>query len=224
VDAFTVSRVNQMGRLETTLKRNDMLVGNTISPKADISKEDKEIIVSAVRNLENMEYTKEIEWLSDYHKNYNFEATFGFTEYNQIDDNYLSVYIGRDKNLAIPIQGYDYMVRMNIHTNSSGTEMGSFEIDGKDYSLHIDRHDDNEQEIILNEADTELIRFDMNDIYDKFIDINSYEKTMVNTEEMTFIQENEAAILTIVAESIIINQWSDSENREAEVNILIRVK
>jgi hypothetical protein len=224
VDVFSVSKANQIGRLEDVLERNNMLSGDTITSNANISEKDKQIIIASVGYLDTLDYLKEIDWLSDYSKTYNFEATFGFTEYNQINDNNLNVYIGRDKNLAIPIDGYDYLVRMSLHTQSSGTNMGSFEIDGKTYTLRIDSNNDKEQEIILNEADTELIRFDMNDIYDKFIDIYSYEKTMVDTEEMTFKQENEAAILTIIAESIIINQWSDSENREAEVNILIRVK
>ena len=81
IDAFTISRANQINRLEKVLVKNDMISGDTLYPKADISEDDKEIIRNSIQYLNTMEYTKSIEWLKGYSASENFESSFGFEEY-----------------------------------------------------------------------------------------------------------------------------------------------
>ncbi|MHB8127685.1 MAG: DUF4153 domain-containing protein, partial [Mobilitalea sp.] len=123
VDSFTISKANQIGRLENALERNDMLVGDIITPKVDITEEDQQIIVTSVNYLNNMGYTKNINWLSTYNVRLNFEETFGFTEYEKSEDNYQNFYLNRNMNEPIPIAGYDYMVRMNDFHKSGNVEI-----------------------------------------------------------------------------------------------------
>ena len=224
VDSFTISKANQIGRLENALERNDMLVGDTITPKVDISEEDQQIIVTSVNYLNNMGYTKDIKWLSTYNIKLNFEETFGFMEYEESGDNYQNFYVNRDMNEPIPIVGYDYMVRMNDFHKSGNVEIKSFTLEGTTYSLSLDNSDELKQAIFLEAVGgQELIRFELNEIFNKFTAVNT-EKALFSTEEVTFTQDNSAATLTIIAESISVSEWLDGRDQSADFYVFIDIK
>lgn len=222
VGAFTVSRINQTGRLEKVLEQNNMLKGNTIVPNSAISDEDKQTIINSVDNLERMQYTEDIAWLENYSKTGDFKGTFGFDRYPDTANDYLYVMIVRDQSSPIPVTGYDYMVRMNLYGYDTGVSAGDFDKGGKTYHLTLAGSSEEGYDIVLSEAGAELIRFPMNEIYDGFTANN--EKTSVDTSEVTFTKENDKAVLTVVAETISINEWEDGKNREAEIYVLISIK
>lgn len=58
IDAFTVSKNNQIGFLERKLLENDMLVDNAIVPKSDVSIGDKIVITKVASYIDNMGYNK----------------------------------------------------------------------------------------------------------------------------------------------------------------------
>jgi len=224
VDSFTISKANQIGRLENALERNEMLVGDTITPKVNLSEEDQQIIVTSVNYLNNMGYTEDIKWLSTYNVRLDFEETFGFTEYEKSDENYQNFYLNRNMNEPIPIAGYDYMVRMNDFQKDGNIEINSFELEGKSYSLSLDNSDVLNQAIILEEVgQPELIRFELKEIFNKFTATNT-EKTLFSTEEVTFTQDNSAATITIIAESISVSEWLDGRDQSADFYVFIDIK
>ena len=63
IDAFTVSKNNQIGFLERKLIENDMLVDNAIVPKSDVPLGDKIVITKVVSYIDNMGYNKEVAYL-----------------------------------------------------------------------------------------------------------------------------------------------------------------
>ena len=63
IDAFTVSKNNQISFLEQKLTENDMLENNEIVPKADVAQKDKIVITKVVTYIDNMGYTKEVAYL-----------------------------------------------------------------------------------------------------------------------------------------------------------------
>lgn len=224
VDAFTLSKTNQIVRLKKVLNNNDMLIGDTIVPNADISEEDKQAIITALNYLDRMNDTEDITWLASYGKSSNFEETFGFAQYGEKDANYESYYIMRDMKDPVSIEGYDFMARMNIYSEVGDVVINSFEKEGKTYSLHLDSSTKDNQEIILEEQDgQELLRFDYNTIFSKFSGTGS-EKEALPTEEMTFMEENNAAVMTIVAESISFSEWAEGQDRTIDAYILIKIK
>jgi uncharacterized protein DUF4153 len=84
VDAFTVSKNSQEGRLEEFLIKNNMLVNNEIIPKLNVSYEDKNEITSISDYLARMGYLRDIEWfpkkyISDSGYYSNFEVIYGFS-------------------------------------------------------------------------------------------------------------------------------------------------
>jgi hypothetical protein len=223
VNAFSVSRVNQTGRLVEALERNQMFDGTSITPRSDISKEDMEIIISSVQALSRLEYTKEITWLNNYYKTNDFEKTFGFPEYI-VDDpgkgnNFISIM--RKQSSPIPIAGYDFMTRLNVYDKNEDAVIGDFELDGKSYTLSLVSSSD-EQQIVLKEGEQEALRFPLSKLYTKF-EVESGSKEL-DTSELTFTVENEKAVITVVAESININIWQEGKSLQSDINILVGIK
>ncbi len=224
IDAFTISRANQMDRLVGVLERNGMFNGGAVVPKPDIPKKDKETIISAVRSLDEMEYTKEISWLDEYNKSYDFEKTFGFPQYGEYDQGKGSEYITvtRKPSSPIPVAGYDFMLRMSVYSKYDDTVVGSYELDGKAYSLRLENISENGQEILLLEGSQELIRFPLNDVFAKF-EAETGEKEL-DVPELTFTRENEKAVITVIVESVNINIWQEGRSQQADINILVKIK
>ncbi|HHV13711.1 MAG TPA: DUF4153 domain-containing protein [Clostridiales bacterium] len=223
IDVFTISRSNQMNRLVNALERNGMFNGEAVIPKSDVPEKDRETIISAVRYLDEMRYTKEISWLKEYNEGYNFEKTFGFSEYNYDPGNgteYISV--TRKQASPIPVAGYDFMLQLFSYRKHDDTVVSSYELAGKTYTLSVEALSENEQEVLLKEGNQELIRFPLKEIYAKFE--NETGAKELDTPELTFTKENERAVITVVAESISINIWQGGRSQQADVDILVKIK
>lgn len=220
IDAFTLSRVTQVNRLVSLLEQNDMFDGETIKPNSNVPEKDKQSIVSAVQYLNQMEYTKDIKWLKNYSVSYNFESTFGFAEYERVGgkSNYVSII--RNQTSPISIRGYDFMAHVNIYNNSGDITLDSFDNEGTTYSLRLKSTSD--QAVILEQDGIEVIRFSMNEIYDKFI--NGPNNLTVNTDEVTFTKDNSSVTFTVVAESINISVWEGGNEKQADIYILLKLK
>lgn len=224
LDAFTISKSNQISRLEQVLKKNDMLKGDVITPKRDLTKQEKETIQSSISYLNKMNYTNEITWLSSYTKSMSFEQTFGFQDHNLSGQVYQSFYVSRDYNEPIPITGYDYMIKMNIYSNISKTEITGITKDDKKYTLELDTAKQNDYILLLkDEEGQELIRYPLQEMFQRFAG-TSMGKELVSNEEMTFVADNEAAALTMVAEYINQNEWSEGLDQTAEFIAFISIK
>ena len=223
IDVFTISRANQVGRLADALERNRMLQDNTIIPNPDISESDKKIIINSVHYLNQMGYTDEVEWLKDYKRSFPFESTFGFQEYEgnrPLEDRYQSVTVVRNRDLMIPVAGYDFMTQMSAYENSS--QETDFEMDGKLYTLRLYSQSQYEQVMLLEQDGQEIIRYAFHDIYNQYE--SSTGEIQVNTEDVTFTEENDKAVITIIADTISINVWNEGRNQQADFVVLVNVK
>lgn len=222
VDAFTISRINQTGRLENTLKRNDMLREEKIIPKTDILEGDKKIIASSVSYLDRMGYLKQIPWLLTYSKSYNFRETFGFAEIETGKNVNRQVFVERNMSEPIPVSGYDYVLYRNFNNQSNDFQTGSFTNDVNNCSILLDHTSDGNQIIRLDQDGQELISFEINQIFHKFS--NDISKTLVTTKDMTFTNENEKAIITVIADRVNSNEWESGKNQFADIYILVKIK
>lgn len=223
IDAFSLSKANQTERLVSTLERNGMLKDGMLKPASDLSDKDKQVIISAVNYLNNMQYTKDIKWLQGYNQTYDFEAAFGFPQYGNSNTNSIYVSIMRDQSEPIPVTGYDFVQRMIIYSNNlNDMQPFDFEMNGKDYSLYVKASSKYNQVIILEENGIEINRMAMKDVFSKFDDTT--DKTLVPTKELTFKQENDESAITVIADSININIWNNNRDEQAEVNILVKIK
>ena len=225
IDALTISRKNQIGRLKNTLIKNNMLENDTITPNNAISEEDQMIIINSMQYLDSMGYSEDIDWLSAYAESNNFEATFGFPRYISPGKYLRNIFLRREPE-AIPITGYDVLLRASFYYNLEEIELGSFSKDEVTYRL-VDKAMSAQERylVLLDQDNTELLRFDLQQIYDRAID-KGEDYRIITLEEAVFTEENDKAKITVIADHISVDKNMDNtiENQQADVNILIDIK
>jgi hypothetical protein len=87
--------------------------------------------------------------------------------------------------------------------------------------LRLDTASKDKQAILLEKDQKELLRFEMNEIFRNF---TASTKTSVDLKTVTFTKENTSAVLTVIADRISINEWSDNKEQFADIYILVRIK
>ncbi|PKM71104.1 MAG: DUF4153 domain-containing protein, partial [Firmicutes bacterium HGW-Firmicutes-17] len=138
VDAFTISRTSQTGRLTDILVENKMLENNTISPNASLSEADKKIISDSVNYLVMMEYATDISYLGeDFDVYEDFYNTFGFYRYDENPYRQDSVYLNLNQQSPLNISDYETFVVANFYTMDEKMDpiICDFESAGKTYTL-----------------------------------------------------------------------------------------
>ena len=218
VDAFTVSRTNQISLLKETLLENSMIESDTIVPNATISNEDKKVITQTIGYLERMGYTDEIDWLPN--NIYNFEKVFGFTQvYDQPNDGSNQsqyAYLNWDKNPVVNIADYQHMVNMTIHDSK---EVINIEQGGATYKIIKSSAKNGVVSIhVVNENEEELIQLDTEEAFAKML--GQYNGNEMSVEEATITQENDKVKLSIVVKSL--DRYDDVYN--ADIYLFINIK
>ena len=224
VDAFTVSRANQISLLKETLIENNMLENDMILPNSTISDEDKTVITQTTGYLERMGYTDEIDWLpTNLYSNHKFRDVFGFTEvYNQVTDDLnqsQSAYLNWVQNPVVNISDYQHMVNLNIHSHNDSEEEINIEQDGATYKVVKHYNEAGVLSIrIMNDQDEELIQLDTEAIFIEIL--NQYNGKEMSIEEATIIQENDKVKMSVVAKSV--DRYNDEYN--ADFYLFINIK
>lgn len=207
IDAFTVSKNNQITFLEEKLVENDMLAGGEIVPNPDTNREDRVAITSAATYIEDMGYTDEVNYLPEEFDPYrDFEETFGF-EMTYEDNRGLSpdegqFYFFEDADRhAFDIDGYDiFLTQMLDHQVGQDANYDGdipFSVDDTDYLLERKLENDY-YTLILREAESqeELISYDTREIFEALRDTPSPQ------EEISFQVENDQARFDIFVRSL----------------------
>lgn len=222
IDAFTVSKTSQINRLKTVLESNNMLSGDLISPKKDISDEDKKKIIASFTYLSRMDYTDSISWLSGYKENYNFEQIFGFSMYEDSFGPYKYLTINREHTAPIALNGYDFLTVMDIYNNSPETEPISFTKDGKEYSLRVVKDQANEMLIVLEYQQAEIASFPVHDVLDRFSDYTDYE--LKTNDEVSFDVDNQQAAIKIFVDYISFNALDKFDGFNGLFYVFVKIK
>jgi hypothetical protein len=225
MDAFTLSRTNQVYRLESVLIKNNMLEGNVIKPNKAIPEEDKRAIVKAFNYLLIMGYNKNIEWLPDKMDRYvDFYETFGFNESEIPADMKENVYLGLEQPSLIDIKGYDGFVQFSVQVpeNNAPEKICDITKDGSKYTLR-QRTGEGKCDIFLAAEDgRELIHFDTTELLNRFYNYSAGKS--LTPEEASFTKENEAARIRLVVQAMNIDKGGEQAAYGAELFILVTVK
>ena len=223
MDAFTLSNITQIKRLEAALVSNNMLSEDTITPNGNIAKEDKEAIISSIQYLDRMDYTKEIDYLSSYAMSFDFHKTFGFSGIERINKEYRSYYYSRNINDPIPISGQDYMLQLRLY-HMADTSISSFDVDGSLYTLRVDNTDRDNQLLVLEDSQgQELLRYEYSNLFSRF-NGEGNRNELLSTKEMTYHQENELAAMTMIANHINYNERAEGKDMTADLIVLIDIR
>lgn len=233
VDAFTISRTNQQNKLQNILIKNNMLIDNKITPNPSISDEDKKIISTTMNYLEMMGYTKKIEYLGkDFNLYRDFYNTFGFYRYEDNIYRQDNIFLSLNRQTPINISGYDTLVVTDFYIGKDGTNSANklcdFEKAGHNYTLSINYSLDSSDLWLSNDRSEELIRIHIKDVFEKFETSVSgkypISKESVSPEQATFTQENNKAIISLVALNINIEKSNFEHPYNGEFYILVKVK
>ncbi len=228
VDAFTVSRISQAGRLQKALEQNDMLDNNAIIPKEAISNEDKAVITQSVEYLSEMEYIDKVEFIPDDFDLYeDFAATFGFSEYYAPAENEWEqyVYVALANELAIDIQGYDYLISAYISNQKENDDISNIintiNYEDEAYSLESEALGDTIDIVLRDKDRQELVRFDTDKLFDTF---SAYpaEKNEISMDDATFIEQSDAVSLMIIVRNLSMDASQNETDKYADVYVLIR--
>lgn len=222
VDAFTISKRNQIGRLTNILEKYDMLKDDRIVPNANLAKEDQQIIISSVRYLNSMDYLKDISWLKTYAETYDFERTFGFYQYSN-DTKIPEIWrLFLADRTPIDVSDYDIFVEADLGGYNPSIETISFGSNG--YSMEHEPKDGIGDLIIRDDKNNELLRYSLDTIFDRFRDEGIGRHGEMSKEEAEFFAENDNAAIYIIVQSLNLEVGENSEYQNINAYIMVKLK
>lgn len=218
IDAFTVSKNNQIHLLEEKLEENDMLEGNDVIPKEDVPTEDQIVITKLTNYLENMGYTDDIDYLPEKYNPYeDFEKTFGFSmtysdeTYPGDEKIFESYYLVKDEKFVLPIENFDVVVHHSAYSSGSEEEpmnvTTDFQVNDADYHFEKIEEDNMYRWLIKDNNNQELITFDISQIYDEIKqrvsdeDVQRYSGELI-LEEATVLFGNDQVQVQVLVDSL----------------------
>lgn len=216
VDAFTVSRVSQINRLEKMLQAEAILADGKITPKAEVTMNLRQESTSILNYLERRHYLKNIKWLpADFNANEDMPDTLGFEPaYPDIgrDENYF--FASLDMDQAVNISGYDVMVPVRSYRGMSKDEMpeDSFTIRDSKYQVSLERLSPQELQVsIKNDKGEELVGTGLYDFVKSLRKTNNNPKEALDPEEMTFDVENNGYKLRIMFQDVNVTYGNGAD-------------
>jgi len=228
VDAFTVSRNNQIGMIRDTLIKNNMLDNDRIIPRADIPAKDRERIVDALGYLNRLDYTHMVSFLPpgfDYHSD--FEKVFGFTMYDWQDETKFA-YFRLDEKAILDIAGYDTLAETTVvisRNHENDGIIGTINKTGKSFTLKKTGTSEDCIISLLDENERELLNFSTREVFEKFAKNDGNIKELISPDEATFSKENEHAVITVIVKNLNYEVSQDrSSYYTADVFILVKIK
>ena len=229
LDAFTISRNDQMNRLTNVLIENDMLKNQEIISNSDLSKKDQKILSETLNYLVMMDY-KTSYLKEDFDLYEDFYETFGFYQYIEYLGDEESIYLNLDSQATIDISNYDILMNFDAYYDRENEEeilIGVFEKSGKVFSLFGERKSKPGKILLKDEQEQILMEFEMKDVFNYFKasekDDTQSEKQL-SPDEATFTLENERVILSLVAKFIAITRDSEESIYNGDFYVMIKIK
>lgn len=209
VDAFTVSRVSQIKRLENMLRNEGILSNGRIIPKADAPVEVRLETTGILNYLEMRNYLQYVNWLpSDFKTREEMKNTFGFEPAygsNKEDFQYFNANLDMQKPFSI--SGYDIIINEHSYRGMKETENHTvnFQVRNNEYRLIVERISPQEVTVsIKNVEGMELVSTGLYNFTNSFSGVENTPKESLSPESMTLDVKNNGYRLRIVLQNIDI--------------------
>lgn len=176
INAFKISKTSQRNRFISIMKKNNMLVDNTIVPNGDISNDDKINISSLVDYFVSRD-NEELIFLDKEYQYINMNDDFGFSYtsyYDYYNDNYKYIYM--EEELLTDIKDYDYILNIKDPNTTLNLEEIDFNISIFGNTLELAK----DNKLLYSTNITDIIT-------DKIKNING----KATREQLTIVDENE---------------------------------
>ncbi len=222
IGAYDVSIRNHIEMVENVLFENQMLSGGALTPKSNISDQDKQRLTRTISYLDRAGELDRLEFLPDGFSAYSdFERVFGFDPYGEAHFSKDSKHYLISDKTVISTAGYDYFISYYLYLPQRGNTTLA-EIGGGEYTLRLSEKNGGAS-ITLSGKDGLLLEAPLGGIYDKISEY-SYDKEYLDVDRLTFDFENDAAKIRIVMKSVSIYSSTEEKNLNADVFILFGVK
>lgn len=219
MDAFTVSRVSQINRVENILQTEGILSEGKLTPKADASKDTKIETTNILSYLDSQSSLEYIKWLpeefdlyQDMEKVFGFERTYpyGIERENQ------HFFANLDAREPLNISGYD--ISVTVHSSrfmkNDSSELYPFTLEGVDYELSIERLSNLESKIsIVDGSGKELIGTELHEFIKGLAETEqgNQSKGAMSQEKMTLDISKNGYKLKVIFQNINIAYADDSD-------------
>lgn len=229
VDAFTVSRVSQVTRLENLLQTAGILVDGKISPRADADMTLRLETTSILNYLERRNYLEAVAWLpKDFETDRDMQKTLGYEPAYQYMDgspDHLFAYLDMQKPLNI--EGYDVLFRTSTYRGMDLKENPAYEfkVRGVQYLLMLERMSPQEVRVsVRSAAGTELVATGLFEFASSLSGVSSRPKETLGVDELTLDAEGNDCRLRIIFQNISITYGTGRDaGADYDVYILIDV-
>ena len=91
-----------------------------------------------------MNHIKDISWLKSYSMNYDFEKTFGFSQYGSVTEPRVTIayHYNLPKMTTIDISGYDFFVEAEFFGDNNADHLNISFVKDKTYTLYHEAEND----------------------------------------------------------------------------------
>jgi hypothetical protein len=225
IDAFTVSRVSQINRLESMLQAEGVLVDGKINPKTDVSVNLRIETTSILNYLQNRKYIEKIKWLPDHFNSYeDMKSTFGFeTAYSEQPSQADYFYAAMQMDDTINIKGYDIMFTGHSYRGQGKEDIQpvEFTVDNVKYQLEITRISPQETRVVVkDDKGKEMVGTGLYDFAKSLRGVSNQAKGALSPEEMTLMSEKNGYKLYILFQDVNIT-FGNSTDAGADYNFWV---
>lgn len=217
VDAFTVSRVSQITRLENMLQAEGVLVDGKINPREDVSWELRLEVTSILDYLDRRNYLSSLAWLpADYKtRDERMKNTFGFeAAYDTMRDQSRYFNASLDQQKPLPVSGYDIMINTSFHRKMAESEPQTvdFQVNGRQYQLVVQRMSPQEVRVAVNNPEgVELVGAGLYEFVSSLSGAGSTPKEQLPPEAMMLDVDNNGYRLRIVLQHVNVDYGTDND-------------
>lgn len=205
-DAFTVSRISQITRVENILQAEGILSDGKLIPKANVSEKVKVETTSILSYLDTGSSLKYVKWLpADFKLYEDMKVTLGFDQtYPGANPSSQYFYASINAQVPLDISGFDTsIVTYSNRNDKSGQPTFDLMIGGISYKMQINRVSNLETRIsILNDQGTELIGTGLYDFAKKVTAIGGPTKESLPPSDMTLNVTKDGYKLRIIFQNI----------------------
>lgn len=232
IDAFTISKRNQLSLFETKLTENNLLVDGKVKPNQTVSVNDRIIITNTATYINNMGYNTELPFLpakfnlyKDFNQTFGFNLTYSQTEGSQTMGNF--IYLNRDE-LVVEMAESDVMILPMLtymdNLDQEPVDDITFTVDNEAYQLEQTVEDRYYVLTVTDASRKEVISYSLEQVFDKIFSDNTnlpfYENRYLNAEEATFSIENEQIELRL----LVLSMEQTEDYNAIEFMMFINIK
>lgn len=229
VDAFTISKNNQITLLEETLLENEMLQENEIIPNSNVSTDDRIVITKTAEYINNLGYQEEVTFLPENFNVYNdFSRVFGFNQtYSPVEDPQMSgqyMYLDRE-DLVFETADAEITIfqMLSVSEDQENAPLDSlpFVVNDETYELERELGDRYYTFIVREEDGTALIDFPLEEVFNGvFADAAEFQEATLDVDEATFTVEND----NVKLELLVLSLERTAEYNTIEGALFIQIK